>query len=128
MPAPEPTSRGRDRPGRQERLLELEGMILSVLCASCDPAGLRGQLSATLAGYSWRRMDHRVVYDALARTSSRDPRPLREQVAAAATRMGFPDIDWTHYFPAGATSTAGSRAGSALPDLILELLALETGG
>ena len=51
-----------------------------------------------LRGYAWRDEEHRVVFEALARVRSNDAVPLREQLPAHATRMGFPDVEWNLYF------------------------------
>jgi hypothetical protein len=43
-----------------------------------------------------------VVFEAIQRLSSSDPKLLREQLPAQTTRMGFPDVNWENYFlPAG---------------------------
>jgi hypothetical protein len=51
-----------------------------------------------LQGYSWRYYEHRVVFGALERVSTRGSLSLREQLPAQAVRMGFPDVDWELYF------------------------------
>jgi len=51
-----------------------------------------------LAGYCWREPDHAVIYTAITRARSRDPRRWREQLPAQTTRMGFPDLDWESFF------------------------------
>jgi len=50
-----------------------------------------------LAGYSWREPDHAIVYAAITRARSRDPKHWREQLQAQTTRMGFPDLDWESF-------------------------------
>jgi len=50
-----------------------------------------------LAGYEWREPDHAVIYTAITRARSRDPKRWREQLQAQTTRMGFPDLDWESF-------------------------------
>jgi hypothetical protein len=77
----------------------LELAILRAFCASVPAA--QDTLSR-LANYSWQDEEHRVVYESL-RAALRHPADrLREEMAAEATRMGHPDVDWELYFqPAG---------------------------
>jgi len=51
-----------------------------------------------LAGYGWRDHDHQVLYEVLCDLGSSFPQPLREWLAAAITRKGFPDFDLDSYF------------------------------
>jgi len=80
------------------RKLELE--ILQQLCDLPDDPPLRARAHALcqLARHEWKDADHRVVFDALRRTAGRDPTLLREQLPAEATRLGFPDVEWSAYF------------------------------
>jgi len=53
-----------------------------------------------LSNHVWQDAEHRVVFEAIQRLSSSDPKLLREQLPAQATRMGFPDVSWDNYFAA----------------------------
>lgn len=93
---------------------ELELDVLRALCTrpGSDPA--YAKLANELKEYHWKRTDHRVIYEALIKTNAADIETLRRELAAAITRMGFPDIDLDRFFPANATAVP--------PDRILELL------
>lgn len=77
------------------RILKIEREILRALCAREGAVHARGV--PELANYRWRDPEHQVVYEALGKIRGRDADSLREQLAAQATRMGFPDVDWTAY-------------------------------
>jgi hypothetical protein len=51
-----------------------------------------------LSNHIWQDAEHRVVFEAIQRLSSSDPKLLREQLPAQTTRMGFPDVSWENYF------------------------------
>ena len=70
-----------------------------------------------LENYRWHEPEHRVVYEALKVAVRRNREPLREQLPAEATRMGFPDVDWAAYFE------APDSAAADLPELLRELKA-----
>lgn len=81
-----------------EQILALEREILRALCTCAQLNAERGGLLKALASHSWGDAEHRVVYEALLRTVSRDSEALRSELPATATRMGFPDVDWGEYF------------------------------
>jgi len=81
----------------------LELALLRAIFASSDLSSARGRIVSGLPGYKWHDADHAIVYEALRKVSSRDKRPLREQLPAIAARMGFPDVDWDNYFTTGTT-------------------------
>jgi hypothetical protein len=84
----------------------LELALLRWLCLSADLNDARSQALSALQRYKWRDEDHRIVFAALNKVPERDKRPLREQLPAIATRMGFPDIAWEDYFAVSAPITA----------------------
>jgi hypothetical protein len=96
----------------------LERSILRALCGSVDPRSSLAALACELDAYVWQEVDHRVVYQALGKLQRSDPQPLRQQLAVAATRMGFPDVDWDDYF------MPGGIADADLPELVRQLVAL----
>jgi hypothetical protein len=51
-----------------------------------------------LASHRWRDEEHRIVYHSLRAVLRNAAIPLRHQMAAEATRMGHPDVDWALYF------------------------------
>lgn len=59
-----------------------------------DSAGLYDEL----ANHEWSETEHHVVYQCLRAARQPHPVPLREELAARATRMGHPDVDWDLYF------------------------------
>jgi len=81
-----------------DQIFGLEREILRALCASPHLTGDRRTLLRPLASHVWRDPEHRVVYEALLRTLTRDPGALRSELPATATRMGFPDVEWSEYF------------------------------
>jgi hypothetical protein len=72
------------------------------------------ELLGAIAGYTWSDEEHRVVYECLRSARRRPVVPLREEMAAEATRMGHPDVDWDLYFQP-------SASGTYLPELVRRL-------
>ena len=112
---PESTSR--------QRAISLEQQILRRLCAS----GVgRYQAAADalreLESYRWRDSDHHVIANALSRLSAKSHPWTREELAAEATRLGFPDVSWNDYFEPASCDEPG--ANRPLAELVRELLAL----
>jgi hypothetical protein len=87
-------------------VLALEREILRSLCNSLDPALPRDAILRSLSHHKWLDPDHRVVYEALRRIPLSSPAAIRDQLPAAATRMGFPDVDWQPYFESAKSQTA----------------------
>ena len=81
----------------RDRFVELECEILRALCQTHRPAGALKTASEALRGYAWRHGEHGVVFEALQNIPSGETVPLRERLAAQATLMGFPDVDWARY-------------------------------
>jgi hypothetical protein len=82
-----------------QKLVDIERAALRSICAFTGGAEQRQHLLQSLAGYSWHDPDHAVVYRALHSLPSRaDAASWRELLPAAATRMGFPDLNWEYYF------------------------------
>jgi hypothetical protein len=77
----------------------LETAVLQLLCSSANPRGDWEHVARQLNEYRWQSTDHQIIFDAFGKMSS-GLEPLRERLSAATTRMGFPDIDWDHYFDA----------------------------
>jgi hypothetical protein len=96
--------RERDSNPDVAQILGLEREILRAICASPHLTGERSMLLGALASHVWRDPEHRVVYEALLRIRARDPDALRSELPATATRMGFPDVEWSEYFERGDTS------------------------
>jgi len=100
-------------------IIDLERKILRALCARANSRSSWAAIQRKLAGYVWMEPDHAVVYGALQRIRSRDPKTLRDQLPAEVTRMGFPDLDWDICFASEETSEAKGR----LDELIVQLKA-----
>jgi len=79
--------------------VDLERRLLRQLCRATLTHAAWAKIARALREYTWRDIEHGLVYAAIQRLGSRDPQTLREQLPAQATRMGFPDIDWQMYFP-----------------------------
>ncbi len=79
---------------------DLERRVLRHICQARLTRAAWAKIARALREYTWRDVEHGLVYAAIERLGSRDPQTLREQLPAQATRMGFPDIDWQGYFRA----------------------------
>jgi hypothetical protein len=80
------------------RIVKLERAILRLLCQSTGSDRIQRGDIRPLANYTWNDPEHRIVFEALGKVRANDARELREQLPAAATRLGFPDVDWPNYF------------------------------
>jgi hypothetical protein len=105
---------------------DLESRILRALCtrpSAFDPSGTdhasaraaRPAILAQLRAHRWQGPEHRVVFEALTLLPGRNVAELRQQLPAQATRMGFPDVNWDHYF-------AASDDHAEIEPLVAELL------
>jgi|HubBroStandDraft_1064217.scaffolds.fasta_scaffold04626_10 hypothetical protein len=97
-----------NRPPDQQ-LISLERDLLSALCQSEAPAELSSQVLPDLQNYPWQGLDHQTVFEALLHIGSARSPSLREQLAAHATRMGFPDINWNEYFEESVAANGESK-------------------
>ena len=95
--------------------LDLESKILRALCNDPSPPATRPAILASLRSHPWQDPEHRVVFEALTALPGRQSTDLREQLPAQATRMGFPDVNWPHYF-------APTNDHAALETLVADLL------
>ena len=81
-----------------ESRIELERSVLRALCGGDLDSADWNRIAGRLASHAWSDPEHKVVYDALRAVRSNDAQTRREQLPAQATRMGFPEVDWTNYF------------------------------
>lgn len=72
-------------------LIENEKQLLRFLCARENLAD-RQKLCRQLSKYSWRERDHQILFEAIGELLPTAPRQILEQLPAALTRRGFPDI------------------------------------
>ncbi len=79
-------------PNSAQRTLELERLVLSLLCQPPGDAS-RTKLEQQIATYAWRNHDHQIIFEVLCEIRSKDPQVIREQLPARLTRKGFPDLD-----------------------------------
>jgi hypothetical protein len=93
----------------------LESRVLRALCNAPHDASTRAAVLAKLRAHQWQDPEHRVVFEALTLCPGRHSAQLREQLPAQATRMGFPEVNWDHYF-------ATSDQFAAIETLVSELL------
>jgi hypothetical protein len=100
-----------------QRVFELERETLCALCIRGSVHARETTVMRELSNHVWQDAEHRVVFEAIQRLSSSDPKLLREQLPAQATRMGFPDVSWDNYF----APPPGARLNFSL--LVRELLA-----
>lgn len=85
-------------PGHMATNLDLEKLILSVLCLGTRQGPVKETLTPLLRDYQWQAPVHQVIFNALAAIPSNDPGVLRQLLPARLTRMGFPDIEWEEFF------------------------------
>lgn len=105
--APPPSARSRKSSADPA---ELERGVLRLLCHAKLTRSAFAKIVGALREYSWRDVEHGLVYAAIERLGSRDPKELRQELPAQATRMGFPDIDWQNYFSTQAQIAAADFA------------------
>src|ERR1700689_5584463 len=86
------------KPREAQRVFELERETLCALCIRGSANARETTVMRELSNHIWQDAEHRVVFEAIQRLSSSDPKLLREQLPAQATRMGFPDVGWENYF------------------------------
>lgn len=117
----EPISNRLPNPPPDQQLILIERDLLRALCQSSTPAELSARVCSDLQNHQWQGSDHQTVFEALLRIGSARGDLLREQLAADATRMGFPDINWNEYF--GQASAAESELKRSVMELVRELKA-----
>jgi hypothetical protein len=105
-----------------QQLFFIERALLRALCQSGALAELSSQARSELQGHSWQGWDHQIIFEALLHIGSVGDRSPREQLAAQATRMGFPDINWSDYLLEPAGPSAGELKRSVMA-LVSELKA-----
>jgi hypothetical protein len=72
-----------------------------VLRALCSRHSSREQIINAieqLANYDWLVPEHATVFQAIRRVAAVAGDLWRENLPAQATRMGFPDVEWSQYF------------------------------
>lgn len=104
-----------DRPAPD--IVSAEREILRRLCSS-DPNAAIDRFVRDLLSYSWREPEHTTVFEAIRALAIRRGAGIswREELPAQATRMGFPDVEWSNYFGAADSSEP------ALDEMISQLL------
>lgn len=86
-----------ESPFEVERLVLRGVLSLTQHWTNAEAGDRLGPLLAELAGYRWKDQEHRVVYECLRILGASRTKPSREQLAAQATRLGHPDVDWPTY-------------------------------
>lgn len=78
----------------------LRGLIslASRAVSAADDPGKCQELLGAIVSYVWADEEHRVVYECLQMAQGHSRARLREEMAAEATRMGHPEVDWDVYF------------------------------
>jgi len=71
-----------------------------------------------LAAYQWQEPEHAVVFQAIQSISLLPHAEWREELPAQATRLGFPDVDWQHYFSAAGGNVSSQNLNQLIADLI----------
>jgi hypothetical protein len=102
---------GSDMPGTSRTDLEIAALRELISRAGTrvarDAGGL-DELLGRLSDFTWADEEHRVVYECVRSARGHHKLRLREEMAAEATRMGHPDVDWSVYFlPSQLLSEAG---------------------
>jgi hypothetical protein len=73
--------------------------LLRALCQTADPALVR-RACRVLGRYSWPQDESRVVFECCAALAARGALISAANLAAEATRAGFPDVDLEMLFAA----------------------------
>jgi hypothetical protein len=71
--------------------------LLRALCQAADAALVR-RACRLLGRYPWPQGESRIVYESCAALSARGARINKANLAAEATRAGFPDVDLDSLF------------------------------
>lgn len=90
--------RSADSP-RQEQI-EAERKLLTALCQSTVDARMRATILQRLKDHIFVEPDYEVIYRAMAAMPAIDSADVRETLARAVTRLGFPDLDCDTLFTA----------------------------
>jgi len=85
------------QPKNRENLAAIERRVLGALCGGSIARAKWNRIVGGLREYRWLEPEHQVVFEALTRIRSNDPKTLQARLPAQTTRMGFPDVDWKIY-------------------------------
>lgn len=88
-----------------------ERVLLASLCQLPADDPVRVEIRSLLAGYSWRSIDHGIIYETL-RGGRFGFGDIRAALATRLTRLGFPDIDFEFCFEASGDLSAPSVDGA----------------
>lgn len=91
-------------------LIAAERVVLRCLCRDQQFARVSPDQLNRLRSYVWQDPEHRIVFDAIERSTKAKGFSLREYLPAQATRMGFPDIHWHAYFEDNAKEEMSPQA------------------
>jgi uncharacterized membrane-anchored protein len=97
-----------DRPtgsSRKEQF-ELERKLLTALCQPAFDAQIRAKVLQRLKAHAFVEPDHEVIYRALAVMPEAESGEIREWLARAVTRLGYPDVDFDALFSAAPPASA----------------------
>ena len=78
---------------------KLERGLLRGLCSLAN-VGEALPYCRQLSHYEWLDPEHRIVFDAIRQLRVAGVEPWHTELRAVATRMGFPEVEWDHYFGA----------------------------
>jgi hypothetical protein len=97
-----------DRPAKTSRdeQIEAERKLLTALCQSTLDAHMRATILRRLQEHIFVEPDYDVIYRALAAMPEVGSADIRETLARAVTRLGFPDVDFDSLFNAALPSPA----------------------
>jgi hypothetical protein len=108
----------RNNIGEAEVPFAIEQALLRRLCET-GIASLAQEALESLIRHSWTVPDHRVIFEALVRIGSLPTALLRERLPAEATRLGFPDVDWSTFFaPPGPSADSPRATLELIADLV----------
>jgi len=97
-----------DRPARTSRdeQIEAERKLLAALCQATVNAQIRAKILQRLQAHAFVEPDYEVIYRALVAMPEAESGEIRERLARAVTRLGFPDVDLDALFSAIPSSSA----------------------
>lgn len=112
-------------PNLHLRLISLERQLLEEMCRWAFPS-VSQHIATELQHYPWQNHDHQIVFEALVRIRTIPVPGLRSALASETTRMGFPDIDLSEFFPSATRRQTSASATESEQRVIAIVQQLKT--
>ena len=97
-----------DWPTKSSRLeqIEAERKLLTALCQATADAHMHAMILRRLKDHIFVEPDYEIIYRAMAAIPAISSADVRETLARAVTRLGFPDVDIDALFDAAPPTPA----------------------